>query len=728
MKRILLFISIVLAALMINPSLALMQQQDGRVQPIHSDNVSPEFMRVLAAGLHSNRISTLEGDFYFLDRFSAEYAKNDQQFKLFRMFDKEVPNLVILADVTWEISGRYPSLIDTGCGFVFRNNDDSRLEEPDSFLHAQLVIEGKDFFWGMDKGNFVSYGRQYFRDPSIGRQTNQVAIFANGSDTSVLLNGNELRRNLDVAVTTPGMIHYTVQSGTEEGFGTRCTFENINLFIPRIRETVDNTNSDSQIPWVMVTVDVDGLPKETPTPTSIPQIPTNTPYDPDIGFKPKFPIEIETGPEEEPSKIPSSTEWLPGPSATPDPFMVMIPFMPPVPPQPPAPSATPTPDQPLYQPVSPFPPLPPLPPDPPNGGKNGSDDSQPPQIKLVVTNTPTPTPDPFKIGWINYPPYDSDAKEKNKKNQPGWCNNDMWKNFSELFKDEWDSAGACMIGWSIPGPKPDMPGSYQLCELLEDIASNCLAWKKVPDDFHKFCIDLELQLREKNIPYDFDLNDRKAYDECYQRTGKNPDVRAVLCEIYNHTYQICTAEESYRDSPCRKYLVNPPKNPTEFDKRIMEACQSCVLIPKEFDFITLAKSKNLTQKQGIAMGCFRNTNYLLCNSLGNLYFIPGYNEAKMKELINYCDKYGVRSGEDFKQIQQPMSLPGGPPPDDGTKKRPETPILPRQPEIYNEEEQWPIDDQGATGEQGSSDWDLTFHWYDPIIITDFSRPPTYGIP
>jgi|GEM_PF-6435236 hypothetical protein len=120
-------------------------QQDGRVRPVFKDNVSSEFMDVLDEGIQSGRTSSLEGDYFYLEKFSAEYRLSDGSFKLFRMFDQEVPNLVILADVTWLVGGNFPSTIDTGCGFVFQNNDDSREEEPDSFMHAQIVMEGKDF-------------------------------------------------------------------------------------------------------------------------------------------------------------------------------------------------------------------------------------------------------------------------------------------------------------------------------------------------------------------------------------------------------------------------------------------------------------------------------------------------------------------------------------------------------------------------------------------------------
>ncbi len=213
-------------------SLVYANQQDGRVRLIPQDAVSGDFLKVLEEGVNSGRISSMEGDYYFLDKFVAEYKKFDKQFKMFRMFDVEVPNLVILADVTWKLGSQIPSAIDTGCGFVFRNNDDSRIDEPDSFMHAQLVMEGKDFFWGLHEGKFVSYGRKYFANPSANSITRKIAIFANGEDVSVLLDGRELRRNTNVAVTTPGMIHYTVQSGTDKGFGTRCFFENISLFVP----------------------------------------------------------------------------------------------------------------------------------------------------------------------------------------------------------------------------------------------------------------------------------------------------------------------------------------------------------------------------------------------------------------------------------------------------------------------------------------------------------------
>jgi hypothetical protein len=91
----------------------------------------------------------------------------------------------------------------------------------------------------LDNGKFVSYGRKYFANPSSFIPVRQLVIFASGSEISVLLDGRGLRRTSNVAVTTPGMIHYTVQSGTNKGFGTRYIFKNTTLFVPDGQLTSD---------------------------------------------------------------------------------------------------------------------------------------------------------------------------------------------------------------------------------------------------------------------------------------------------------------------------------------------------------------------------------------------------------------------------------------------------------------------------------------------------------
>ncbi len=519
MKRIMLIIAIVIASLIISGSLAA--APDGRVRPIQSEAVSAEFMSVLQEGIQSKRIDTLEGDYYYLGQFSAEYGKYDKKFKMFRLFDKEVADIVILADISWEAGGNYPSLTDSGCGFVFRNNDDARKEEADSYLHSQIVLEGKDFFWGLNKDQFVSYGRKYFADPTFGRKTYQVAIFANGRDTSVFINGKEVRRNLDVAVTTPGLIHYTVQSGTDKDHGMRCKFERINLFVPGERVTAYGADTDTEIfeGTAVVIKDPESVPVVPDPPKELPE-PMESPKDvPELEIEPAD----EPLPAGEPSESGSEPEGESSDEAS-------APLMPPLPPWPPTPAATITPTE-----------------DP----NLGSGPIMPTPTEQIIPIGPTATVPP-----IEYPTYDENWQPHASK-----CSSQMKRGL------DWGVAiEDFSLCFGLEAFPPDLQKEVdEYCSKMSEFRESCERGR-IPHYFHKYCINLEKDLQKRGNPH----RDREIF-EC----SRDFNLPKVICKMYDQGYATCTWDDSYRESTCRYYILRPPRKPTQFDETILNLCEAC---------------------------------------------------------------------------------------------------------------------------------------------------------
>lgn len=289
----------------------------------------------------------------------------------------------------------------------------------------------------------------------------------------------------------------------------------------------------------------------------------------------------------------------------------------------------------------------------------------------------TPTPkSPYDSDWIKYPTYDTNPwRNENLKRQPNDCSILTQLAAISYFESP-PLHGYPSCDFAVPGPDVGMMDSVQFCDKIEKIRKSCVNSKKLPSDFHDFCINMELQLQERGILYAYELNDREAYETCKEQTGPHVYYRAIMCELYQKTYKLCLMEKSYQESPCRKYLIDPPQSPNAFQKRIMEVCQSCAELPG------YAEKKGLAIGTGLASdGCARNTNYLLCNNREKLYFIKGFNQGEIDQINEYCKKYGIGPEEPIGQIQQAMKLPGGEPPEDGTKQRPETsPVKPDEEE------------------------------------------------
>lgn len=206
---------------------------DGRVNGIPADAISPLFRETLTEGLQAGRIPTLNGSYYYRDRYELMSNIADRSARIFPLFDPEATTFALMAEITIENGDPGASLEESGCGFIFRNNDPAlHPTDPDSYMHALITMAGNQIFAGMNYNNPVAYETKKFAEANPNRQTHIVAVFANGSDSSVLINRQEVRRHFDLPVLTPGQFQYTIQSGSSTGFGTRCLFERVYLFIP----------------------------------------------------------------------------------------------------------------------------------------------------------------------------------------------------------------------------------------------------------------------------------------------------------------------------------------------------------------------------------------------------------------------------------------------------------------------------------------------------------------
>ena len=624
MKRFLLICLLMCAVCLWGSAMA--QLSDGRVHPITTEEIPLDFQQTIAEGIRSSRISTDEGDYYHLDQFIGEYNQYNRQSKLFRLFDNEVENFVVSADITFNAAHMYSDQLYTGCGFIFRNNDDARTEEPDSFLHTQLVTEGKDFLWGLKEGKFVSYGRKYFANPFASQRTFKVAVFANGADISVLLDGKELRRNKDVAVVTPGLIHYTVQSGNVVDYGMRCTFDNVNLFIP-----ADETTLLAVIREEGNLLDVPGGDSEQIPPGGVPE----------DGNK-QIPPGDAPGEEEDKGGVPSAT-----PTPTLSAFLPIFPWPGGEEDKGGVPSATPT------SPAA----SPPVP-GPGGEGDKGGVPSATPEFKIFPTlQTPKPT--------TVYPPYDENWKPQRRE-----CP-DMMK---VAFK--W---GIAIEDFSICSNSPlAQPEDRQkeidaYCSIMYEFRQAC-SDGRIPTFFHKYCINFELDLQKRGLypPYGSEF-----WKKVPDKVG---DFYDPYGQMLNQTYAGCTWDSAYTESICRGYLLNPPKKPSDYQKTIMSLCGVCR------DVSTITKYCENPYKNTIPANCsditrrcWNNIDYMVCKNIDQLKQSKGANLKEIEKIKEYCWRYGINPVEPAPPKAEPMMLPGGG--DDGTKGRPETsPVKPPEEE------------------------------------------------
>lgn len=168
-------------------------------------------------------ISTNVGDYYFVDDYTDEWAQM-YWYQWSYLTDMEIADFVIRAKITWKSASDTPQWADSGCGFVFREQD------ADNHLKANLALDGNVYINGARNANWLSYGTKSFDRHSTSGSA-YFTLAASGSDVTVMIDDSIVHQARNVAMTDPGYLAFVVVSGTNKGFGTRCEFEEVEIFV-----------------------------------------------------------------------------------------------------------------------------------------------------------------------------------------------------------------------------------------------------------------------------------------------------------------------------------------------------------------------------------------------------------------------------------------------------------------------------------------------------------------
>ncbi len=157
------------------------------------------------------------GTFHFHEDYETEWAQiNWYQWDTF----VKTTNLVVSADITWKSAINTPNYDSSGCGFVFRSQDTS------NNLYAAMNMDGLIHFGGIRNGSWLNYSN-YKYGPIATKGTAQMVLVVNGDTATVYVDGSRIGEQRSLAILDEGGLAFTVWSGTNKDFGTRCTFRNV---------------------------------------------------------------------------------------------------------------------------------------------------------------------------------------------------------------------------------------------------------------------------------------------------------------------------------------------------------------------------------------------------------------------------------------------------------------------------------------------------------------------
>jgi hypothetical protein len=176
-----------------------------------------ELKKLKSKGLVEN----INGTYTRLDDFKENWA----QIGWYQWWEtgKSPANFVIRAHAEWESGSKTADWFNSGCGFVFHEQD-----ENNHYL-IYLGLDGNVYLKGYVDSKFRELGKGYAGKINHIKGGADIMLVVEGKNILYFVNGEKAlqRQNAELP---EGKLALTLVSGTNKDFGTRCTMTNIELW------------------------------------------------------------------------------------------------------------------------------------------------------------------------------------------------------------------------------------------------------------------------------------------------------------------------------------------------------------------------------------------------------------------------------------------------------------------------------------------------------------------
>lgn len=167
-------------------------------------------------------LSTTEGEFIPFEDWEQEVAKIN--YVNWYATDYAPKSFVIRANTEWNSASDIANWDRSGCGFVFGEEDEN------NFHLAYLGLDGIVRLQRWVKGTQEFLAEEQYGDVDIPDGSAEVMLVVNGKNVTYYVNGEKVLSSPD-NLLEPGTLSFTVLSGTNKDFGTRCKLTDVGLFI-----------------------------------------------------------------------------------------------------------------------------------------------------------------------------------------------------------------------------------------------------------------------------------------------------------------------------------------------------------------------------------------------------------------------------------------------------------------------------------------------------------------
>jgi hypothetical protein len=171
-------------------------------------------------------IASAEGKYYKLDDFQENFAEI-YYYMWYGIEDRKgdlIPatDFVMRSDVSWDSASDTPN--ESGCGFVFRNDSER------NHYAVFLLTTGNTIAWiNLDKVKRL--GTKRFGSPQVKGQANLTIVVVD-EKIHVFVDDQFIKTYMGARSFTGGNhLAFSINSGTNKSYGTRCTFRNTFLYV-----------------------------------------------------------------------------------------------------------------------------------------------------------------------------------------------------------------------------------------------------------------------------------------------------------------------------------------------------------------------------------------------------------------------------------------------------------------------------------------------------------------
>jgi hypothetical protein len=166
-------------------------------------------------------VSSSKGTYYRVQDFTGEWAKLG--YYHWWPLNRKPTNFAIKADVNWESAVPLGNPSKSGCGFVFHENGASDLHI--SFLS----LDGYSRNYRTEKNVISDLKGNYAGKFNYTADKATIMLVVDYQWITFFVNGKQVVRFQDDRLDGGGLA-FAVASGSNNDFGTRCTFQNVDLW------------------------------------------------------------------------------------------------------------------------------------------------------------------------------------------------------------------------------------------------------------------------------------------------------------------------------------------------------------------------------------------------------------------------------------------------------------------------------------------------------------------